>query len=60
MSQTNSITFGSNHAIRKNLISKVSTNVPVDQVHETKFPGVILESKLSWTEHTNEIVVKSC
>lgn len=43
VSLTNSMTFGSNHAIRKNRICKVSINVPVAQVHETKLPGVILD-----------------
>lgn len=37
------MTFGSNHAIRKIRICKVSIIVPVDQVHETKLPGVILD-----------------
>ena len=47
-----------NKAYDSNELSIIVDNVIVDQVYQTKFLGVYIDSKLNWTTHINHVACK--
>lgn len=59
VAKTNCIVFGSNHTIRSNPVLNLTiNNIGINQVQETKLLGIVIDSKLSWTNHINKITAK--
>lgn len=51
VSKTSSMVLGSNHTISKNPELNLRINdVCINQVHETKLLGIVIDNKLSWTK----------
>ncbi len=59
VAKTNCILFGSHYILSRNPVLRLSINdMSIEQVKKTKLLGIILDDKLSWTNHINKIVSK--
>lgn len=57
--KTNCMILGSNYNINKNPVINIKiNNTVIEQVHETRLLGVIVDSRLSWKKHISNIIAK--